>query len=108
MRKYARKDTNQDEIVERWLKLPGTSFASIHTVGGGVPDGIFGVNGHTLVVEIKNPEYARVKGGPLADMSEDEVDFYMTWTGSLKVVYYYEDLLPFYFWALTVAPLSVV
>ena len=102
MKKYARKDTNQDSIVDIWRLLPGASVFSIHTVGGGVPDLVLGANGYTLLVEVKNPEYRR--NTTEKNLSKDELLFAKSWQGNYIVAWSYLDLLPWYFHVMALEP----
>lgn len=44
MRLKAKVDSNQAELVELWRKM-GLSYAHLHQLGKGVPDGLIGVPG---------------------------------------------------------------
>ena len=57
MRRAARADSNQAEIVDALRKV-GASVQPIHTVGGGVPDLLVGFRGQNYLFEVKDGEKA--------------------------------------------------
>ena len=81
-------DANQGEIVKA-LRKAGCSVRSTASIGDGFPDAIVGVNGHTFLLEIKNPEY-RTKGDPGRDLSDAEIAFLASWRGGVVSVVYTE------------------
>lgn len=83
MRRAARTDANQAEIVEA-LRQVGASVVLLHQVGGGCPDIGVGFRGHTYLLEIK------AEGGRL---TEDEREWHASWRGHVAVVYSVEDAL---------------
>ena len=54
VRRAARVDGNQREIVAALLKI-GATVDSLAAVGGGVPDLLVGIAGRFLLLEVKNP-----------------------------------------------------
>ncbi len=48
MRKIARIDNNQPDIVKAYRDV-GASYQHLHTIGGGVPDGLVAFDGVTIV-----------------------------------------------------------
>ena len=75
MRRAARTDANQTEIVQA-LRTAGASVTLLHMVGKGCPDLLVGHNGKTLLIECKTAKGSKTvdqiewwdqwKGGPVA------------------------------------------
>lgn len=81
MRRAARVDANQGEIVAALRKL-GASVQPIHTIGQGCPDLLVGFKGRNALFEVKDgnkPPSARALTG-------DEVEWISEWRGSVHVV----------------------
>lgn len=55
MRRAARTDQNQREIVDA-LRRIGASVELLHCQGGGCPDLLVALNGHTVLMECKSDE----------------------------------------------------
>jgi hypothetical protein len=53
MRKAARTDRNQIDIVEA-LRSMGAMVQPLHTVGQGVPDLLVGMGGRLMLIEVKD------------------------------------------------------
>ncbi len=54
MRKYGRVDANQPQIIRDLRAAYGPDCAvDLSMVGGGVPDQLLGIQGHTILCEIK-------------------------------------------------------
>jgi hypothetical protein len=53
MRRAARTDSNQTEIVAT-LRSLGCSVQMLHAVGAGCPDLLIGIDGQNLLLEIKD------------------------------------------------------
>lgn len=80
MRRAARVDANQPEIVAA-LRQSGCSVEHLHSVGGGVPDLLVGVQGLNLLIEVKDgskPPSAR-------KLTPDQVEWHGKWQGQ-KVI----------------------
>ena len=75
MRRAARTDANQSEIVQA-LRTAGASVTLLHQVGKGCPDALVGYQGKTVLLEIKTDKgratpdqiewWDQWKGGPVA------------------------------------------
>ena len=81
MRRHARIDENQPDIVKTLRKIPGFSVAITSDLGNGFGDivcGFLGVNG---IYEIKDPaqEPARRK------LTDKEADFHKAWHGHIRI-----------------------
>ena len=67
-----RVDQNQKELVAKLRQL-GCSVFHLHEVGKGCPDLLVGINGQTLLVEIKMPN---------GKYTEAQLQFMAEWKGS--------------------------
>lgn len=81
MRRIARVDANQKEIVAEFKRL-GCSVLHLHQVGSGCPDLCIGYNGKTFLIEVKDGKK------PLSQqkLTADEQEFKDNWKGSYHVV----------------------
>jgi hypothetical protein len=89
MRRAAKVDRNQAEIVKALRQIPGVSVQPIHTIGKGCPDLLCGVRGVNLLMELKDgdlPKSAR-------KLSADEHEFYRNWNGQYAIVESIDDAL---------------
>lgn len=78
MRRNAKKDVNQTEIVNQLRDIPGVSVAITHRLGGGFPDIVIGYKNHNLLVELKS------EGGKL---NEAEEKFSDSWRGAYRIAF---------------------
>lgn len=85
MRKQAKPDANQQDILDALREL-GVSAEAIHYVGGGLPDILVGHAGKSYVFEVKNPEYD-------CKLTADEQEFKDTWRGQYDIIVCVEDVL---------------
>ena len=84
MRRAARVDANQKDVVQRFISH-GCSVTLLHRVGEGCPDLLVGLNGQTLLVEVKDGTktpsqqaktpaqvrwWSEWKGGPVATIND--------------------------------------
>jgi hypothetical protein len=83
MRKIARVDSNQAEIVDA-LRKAGARVWDCHRYGGGFPDLLILYHGAILLIEVKS------KGGR---MTEEEQVFYNEYQEGMVVVYSAEEAL---------------
>jgi len=81
----ARTDKNQKEIVAALRKI-GASVASLHRLGGGVPDILVGYRGYNLLMEIKTPAKA-------SKLNDRQLEWHAEWKGQACVVRCVEDAL---------------
>lgn len=77
MRRAAKVDANQPEIVEAFRKL-GWSVRCTHQIGQGFPDLAVGKKGFTTLIEIKATSRDR--------LTVDEESFWSGWLGSLVLI----------------------
>jgi hypothetical protein len=75
MKKYGKKDANQDSIVDglRWC---GASVTSLASVGGGVPDLLIGYRGKNFIAEVKMPH---------GTLTEDQIEWHGSWRGKVFI-----------------------
>jgi Holliday junction resolvase len=81
MRRAARVDANQKEIVE-YLRKRGASVQLLHTVGKGCPDIVVGYGGCNYLFEIKDGS----KPASQRKLTPDEQEWHDEWKGSVLVV----------------------
>lgn len=80
MKRSARKDANQDEIVDT-LRAIGASVAITHQLGGGFPDIVVGFRGETYLIEIKDGS----KPPSRRRLTKDEKEFHQSWNGHIAI-----------------------
>ena len=81
MRRAAKVDANQSEIVAAFRKA-GATVTPLHAVGQGCPDLLVGFRGVNYLVEVKDgakPPSAR-------KLTPDQVSWHDTWRGQVAVV----------------------
>lgn len=88
MRKRAKIDSNQPEIVEAARKL-GATVALLHQLGGGVPDILIGYRGINYLCELKNGSLSPSR----RVLTPDEDKFHTSWKGQICVIESIDDLI---------------
>lgn len=88
MRKKARVDANQKEVVKQ-LRDRGVSVLHTHQLGKGAPDLILGYYGSNYLVELKDG--AKTKSQQ--KLTPDELDFMNKWGGNYAVCNSLEQIL---------------
>lgn len=81
MRRAAKVDENQSEIVKALRKL-GASVADTSRMGQGFPDLVCGFRGNNYLIEVKNEKQPPSK----RKLTDDEKRFHDGWCGSVHVV----------------------
>ena len=81
MRRRARVDANQAEIVEA-LRALGVSVQSLASVGDGCPDLLCGYRGRNILLEVKAPK---------GDTTSDQWTWGARWRGQMAIVRSVED-----------------
>ena len=76
MRRAARTDSNQEEIVKA-LRAVGATVQSLAGVGHGVPDLLVGYEGKTILMEVKDGK----KSPSHRELTPDQVKWIDNWTG---------------------------
>lgn len=81
MRRAARTDANQSEIVKRFRQW-GASVQPLHQVGDGCPDLLVGLCGVNLVVEVKDGD----KPPSARTLTPDQEKWWKGWRGTSDLV----------------------
>jgi Holliday junction resolvase len=90
MRRKAKVDSNQPEIVEAFRKL-GYSVLLLHQVGSGCPDICVGKHGYNYLVEIKDGK----KSPSQRELTPQEKDFHDSWRGHVMIINSVQDVVHF-------------
>ena len=89
MRRAAKIDINQPELVRQLRSIPGCTVQPLHDVGGGVPDLAVGWMGVNYFLEIKNNSLPPSK----RRLTSDEKRWHSKWAGQVAIVETFEDCL---------------
>lgn len=89
MRRAARVDENQAEIVECLREIPECSVALLSAVGGGIPDVLVGYRGANFLFEIKNPKKPKAD----QELTDDQKKFHATWRGQVRKVHSLKEIV---------------
>lgn len=81
MRKNAKRDGNQDQIVAE-LRQAGVSVAVTHQLGGGFPDIVTGFRGQNYQFEIKDPGQPPSK----RKLTPAEEKYHDEWKGQVDII----------------------
>lgn len=81
MKKYGKKDDNQDGIVSA-LRQAGCSVTTLASVGGGCPDLLVGLRGGNYLLEVKDGD----KPPSARKLTPDQVTWHSEWRGQVTVV----------------------
>jgi len=87
MRRNARVDANQSEIVDAALAL-GATVQSLAAVGAGCPDLVIGYRGKNYLIEVKNPSQPRYD----REKNQWQKKFRDRWQGQVAVIETVEQL----------------
>ena len=88
MRKKARVDANQKEIVQE-LRKRGISVLHTHQLGKGAPDIIVGYMNSNYLIELKDGNKSKSQ----QRLTKDELDFSLKWRGNYSVCNSLEQIL---------------
>jgi Holliday junction resolvase len=88
MRKKARVDANQKEIVQQ-LRKRGISVLHTHQLGKGAPDIIVGYMNYNYLIEIKDGNKSKSQ----QKLTPDELEFASKWGGNYAVCNSLEQIL---------------
>tara|TARA_R100001082_G_C4333760_1_gene146890 strand:- start:233 stop:529 length:297 start_codon:yes stop_codon:yes gene_type:complete len=88
MRRAARIDGNQNEIVAA-LRAAGATVQSLAAVGHGCPDLLVGINGASLLMEVKDGSLTPSR----RRLTPDEAAWHASWKGHVVVVEGVDDAL---------------
>lgn len=92
MRRAARTDRNQAEIVEALRKL-GASVEVLSGRGDGVPDLLVGHEGRNLLVEVKDG----LAKPSARTLTSRQVEWHRQWTGQAAIVASVEEAIALVF-----------
>jgi Holliday junction resolvase len=88
MRKKARVDANQKEIVQQLRKI-GISVLHTHQLGRGAPDIILGYRNENFMIELKDGNKTKSQ----QKLTPDEIEFQAKWQGNYAVCNSLEQIL---------------
>ncbi len=88
MRFKAKIDDNHNQIVYAF-RMAGASVFSTAGVGKGFPDIVVGINGRNYLIEIKDGSKVKSK----RKLTKDEVEFFDSWRGDVRVVENTQDVI---------------
>lgn len=77
MRRAAKVDDNQAEIVRNLRKLGASVEPALARCGSGCPDLLVGYDGRTFILEVKQPG---------AQLTQDERKWHEAWRGQVAIV----------------------
>lgn len=84
MRRRARTDANQAEIVRQLREIPGVTVTILAQMGDGIPDLCVGYGKRTFLFEVKRPG---------CKLTLDEQHWHDAWRGHAAIVTCIEDCL---------------
>lgn len=88
MRRAARVDSNQKEIVQQLRKL-GATVQPLHTIGKGCPDLLVGYRGKNYLFEVKDG----IKTASQKKLTDDELVWHNGWVGKVHVIESLDDAI---------------
>ncbi len=88
MRKKARVDANQKEVVKQLRDL-GVSVLHTHQLGRGAPDLVLGYRNSNYMIELKDGNKTKSQ----QRLTPDEVQFQESWNGNYAVCNSIEQIL---------------
>ena len=80
MRRAARVDANQTEIVSALRKV-GATVQPLHAVGLGCPDLLVGYRGINYLIEVKDGDKPPSK----RKLTEDQIEWHKNWRGQKAI-----------------------
>lgn len=89
MRRAAKIDGNQNEIVSQLRGIPGCKVAITSQVGHGFPDLVVGWMGQNYLIELKDGSLPPSK----RKLTPDEKRFHGQWSGQIATCESFEDVL---------------
>jgi hypothetical protein len=89
VRRAARVDGNQAEIVELLRDIPGVKVAITSAVGNGFPDVIVGYRGFNFAFELKDPSKPKAD----QELTECQQKWHSEWTGQVQKVFSLKEII---------------
>ena len=91
MRRAAKIDDNQNDIVKKLRCIPGVSVHITSSLGKGFPDIVVGHRGRSHLIEIKDGAKVPSK----RKLTPDEQEFKDKWTGCYFVANSFDDIIKY-------------
>ena len=89
MRRAAKIDSNQNEVVKALRQIPGVSVRITSMVGAGFCDIVIGARGVNYLIELKDGK----KSPSQRKLTEDEESFMSKWKGQYAVCNSLDEIL---------------
>lgn len=89
VRRAAKVDGNQAEIVECLRAIPDCSVLVLSAVGEGCPDVMVGYRGFNFLFEIKDPKQPKHRH----ELTEDQRKFHGSWNGQVTKVFGLKEII---------------
>ena len=89
MRRKARIDQNQNEVVRQLRNIPGVTVRITSMVGEGFADFVIGYKKRNFLIELKNSKNIPSK----KKLTPEEEKFFQAWTGQVDKAETIEDCL---------------
>lgn len=89
MRRAAKVDGNQAEIVDALRGIPECSVQILSAVGEGCPDILVGYRGANFLFEIKDPDQPLHRH----ELTDDQKKFHGAWRGQVQKVKYLKEIV---------------
>lgn len=89
MRRAAKIDSNQNQVIKSLRKIPGVSIAITSQLGNGFVDFVLGYRGVNYMVELKDGAKVPSK----RKLTPEEEKFHKQWSGQISVCNSFEDIL---------------
>lgn len=89
VRRAAKVDGNQAEIVEALRGIDGCSVQVLSGVGDGCPDLLIGYRGFNFLFEVKDPDQPKHRH----ELTPDQKLFYASWCGQVQKVFSLKEII---------------
>jgi hypothetical protein len=89
MRRAAKIDSNQNEVVKQLRQIPGVTVQITSQLGNGFVDLVIGRAGVNYLIELKDGSKVKSK----QKLTPDELEFHSTWTGQKAVCNSLDEVL---------------
>jgi hypothetical protein len=89
VRRAARVDENQAEIVDCLRGIPDCTVLVLSAVGSGCPDVMVGYRGANFLFEIKNPKKPKAD----QELTDDQRKFHGAWKGQVQKVFSLKEIV---------------
>lgn len=89
MRRAAKTDANQSEVVRALRAIPGVSVQTLAMVGQGCPDLLVGYRGKNYLMEVKDGK----KTASQRLLTRAEIEWHIEWSGQVCLVEKPEDAI---------------